>query len=224
MLSITIHGKTISVFPGKSPQAPVIYLNTVSGEGPQIFEQLHKTGIPDVSLITISDLDWNHDLVPWDTPPVFKNAAPCTGGADEYLRLLTDVIVPSAESELPGTPCWRGLAGYSLAGLFAVYALYGTDAFSRIASISGSLWLPGIKEYVVSHKPRRLPDRLYFSLGDKESKTRNTLLKTVGENTQAIYSYYRSQGVHTVFELNPGNHYNQAARRTAKGIAWLLKQ
>ena len=143
---------------------------------------------------------------------------------DEYLRLLTDVIVASAESELPGTPCWRGLAGYSLAGLFAVYALYGTDAFSRIASISGSLWLPGIKEYVVSHKPRRLPDRLYFSLGDKESKTRNPLLKTVGENTQAIYSYYRSQGIHTVFELNPGNHYNQAARRTAKGIAWLLKQ
>lgn len=110
MRSITIQGKIISVFPGKSPEAPVIYLNTVSGEGPQIFEQLHKTGIPDVSLITISDLDWNHDLVPWDTPPVFKNAAPCTGGADEYLRLLTDVIVPSAESELPGTPCWRGLA------------------------------------------------------------------------------------------------------------------
>lgn len=37
-----------------------------------------------------------------------------------------------------------GIAGYSLAGLFALYALYKTDVFTRVASMSGSLWFPGI--------------------------------------------------------------------------------
>lgn len=54
--------------------------------------------------MAISDLDWNHDMVPWDSPPAFKNAEPCTGGADDYLRLLTREIIPTAEKELPGVP------------------------------------------------------------------------------------------------------------------------
>ena len=63
-------------------------------------------------------------MVPWDSPPAFKNAEPCTGGADDYLRLLTEEITPTAEKEINGVPSWRGIAGYSLAGLFALYAIY----------------------------------------------------------------------------------------------------
>lgn len=224
MFQCTIYGKTVSVFPGKNPDAPAIYLHTFSEEGQQVFAELHKNEFPDFSLIAISDLDWSRDMAPWDSPPVFRNAAPCTGGADDYLHLLTGSILPAAEKELSGTPCWRGLAGYSLAGLFALYAMYQTDAFSRIASMSGSLWFPGIKEYIASHEVRRLPDCLYFSLGDKENKTRNPVLKTVRENTELIHSYYRDKGIPTAFQLNPGNHYSHAAERTAAGIAWLLRQ
>lgn len=224
MLSMTIQGKNVSVFPCEKPDAPAIYLNTVSGEGLQIYSELQKHPLPDFSLIAISGLEWNHDLAPWDHPPVFKNAPAFTGGADNYLHLLTDDILPAVESNLPGTPCWRGLAGYSLAGLFALYALYGTDAFSRIASVSGSLWFPGTHEYIASHPTKCLPDCVYFSLGDKESKTRNPVLKTVRENTESIHAYYQGQGIHTIFQLNTGNHYDHTAQRTAKGIAWLLTQ
>ena len=66
---------------------------------------------------------------------------------------------------MPGAPRWRGIAGYSLAGLFAVYALYRTDVFARAASVSGSLWFPGFREYVFSHTPLCRPDCVYFSLG-----------------------------------------------------------
>lgn len=221
---ITVHSKTVSVYPAEIAGAPVIYLNTFSAEGPQVYAELRKSKLPDFSLVAISDLNWNHDMVPWDNPPIFKNADPCTGGADEYLRLLTEEILPAAEKELAGTPRWRGLAGYSLAGLFALYAMYGTDAFSRVASMSGSLWFPGIREYILSHEAKRSPDCLYFSLGDKESKTRNPVLQTVRENTEIIQHYYQSKGIRSVFELNPGNHYNHAAGRTAAGIAWLLNQ
>lgn len=87
-----------------------------------------------------------------------QNGASYTSGADGYLRLLINQIIPKAESLLQGTPAWRGIAGYSLAGLFALYSIYQTDAFSRVASVSGSLWFPGIKEYVVSRTPvKNLP-------------------------------------------------------------------
>lgn len=158
------------------------------------------------------------------SPPTFKNADLCTGGADDYLRLLTEEIIPAAEKDLGGVPRWRGIAGYSLAGLFALYAIYQTDLFSRVGSMSGSLWFPGMKEYIFSREPKRWSDCMYFSLGDKESKTKNPILRTVQENTEEICAYYQRKGIDTVFQLNPGNHFVQSVERTAAGIIWMLSR
>ncbi|MGN8969724.1 alpha/beta hydrolase [Intestinimonas sp. HCP28S3_D6] len=214
--------KTISIFPSLDTNAPVIYLNTFADEGQIVYEVAQAAGCPPFTLVAISDLDWNHDMVPWDSPPAFKNADPCTGGADDYLRLLTEEIIPMAEQEVLGMPSWRGIAGYSLAGLFALYAIYQTDLFSRVGSMSGSLWFPGIKEYIFSHEPKRWPDCMYFSLGNKESKIRNPVLRNVRQNTEEIHTFYQSKGINTVFQLNPGNHYNHTVERTVAGLCWLL--
>ena len=224
MQALEIGSKNISIFLSTKPRTPIIYLNTFSDEGRKVYEAAQATGCPPFTLVAISDLGWNHDMVPWDSPPAFKNAEPCTGGADDYLRLLTREIIPTAEKELAGVPSWRGIAGYSLAGLFALYAIYRTDLFSRIGSMYGSLWFPGMKEYIFSHEPKRQPDCVYFSLGDKESKTRNPVLRSVRQNTEEIQSFYQDKGINTIFQLNPGNHYDHAAERTAAGIAWLLSQ
>ena len=88
--------------------------------------------------------------------------------------------------------------------------------------MSGSLWYPGIREYLMAHPPR--PDCLYFSLGSKESKTRNPVMAAVEENTRAIQAFCRGQGITTTFQLNPGNHFRDTAARTAAGIAWMLEQ
>lgn len=216
--------KTICVFACSEPGAPIIYLNTFSGEGQKICETAQAAGCPPFTLVSISDLDWNHDMVPWDSPPAFKNSEPCTGGADDYLHLLTEEIIPAAEKEINGVPRWRGIAGYSLAGLFALYAIYQTDLFSRMGSMSGSLWFPRMKDYIFSHKPKRWPDCMYFSLGDKESKTRNPILRSVRQNTEEIHAFYQSKGIDTVFQLNSGNHYDHAAERTAAGLCWLLSR
>ena len=203
---------------------PIIYLNTFSDKGQKVYEAAQATGCPPFTLVAISDLNWNHDMVPWDSPPAFKNATPCTGGADTYLQLLTEEIIPTAEKEINGAPRWRGIAGYSLAGLFALYAIYRTDLFSRVGSMSGSLCFPGMKEYIFSHEPKRWTDCVYFSLGDKESKTRNPVLRSVRQNTEEIYAFYRGKGIDTAFQLNPGNHYNQAVERTVAGLCWLLSR
>ena len=224
MQTLGICDKSISIFLSIKPDAPIIYLNTFSDEGQKVYETAQAVSCPPFTLVAISDLDWNHDMVPWDSPPAFKNAAPCTGGADEYLRLLTEEIIPTAEKKITGVPRWRGIAGYSLAGLFALYSIYQTDVFSRVGSMSGSLWFPGMKEYIFSHEPRCRPDHMYFSLGDKESKTRNPVLKSVQQNTEEIRTFYHSKGIDTVLQMNPGNHYNRAAERTAAGIVWMLNR
>lgn len=139
-------------------------------------------------------------------------------------RKKNNILSIYGEIAKPAQPVWRGLVGYSLAGLFAVYSIYHTDLFSAIASVSGSLWYPNIMDYLFSHNMKCAPDFMYFSLGDKEHKTRNPFLKTVRKNTMEAEEFYRSQGIKTVFQINPGNHYRDPAARTAAGIAWLLSQ
>lgn len=222
MYEFTADSKSVSVFPSSEVGAPVIYLSAAEDEGQKVYEAALVFGCRTFSLVTVSDLDWNRDLAPWDSPPAFKKGETFTGGADEYLRLLVEEIIPRAENDLPGPPAWRGIAGYSLGGLFALYAIYRTDVFSRVGSVSGSLWFPGLREYVLSHEPKRRPDCVYFSLGDKECRTRNPVLKDVREDTEAICTHYRAMGSDTVFQVNPGNHFDHPAERTAAGIGWLL--
>lgn len=215
-------GKQITIYPSTAPDMPVIYLNTFAEEGEQVYQALKKMNCPDFTLVTISGLAWNHDMTPWNAPSISKDVPPCTGGAKNYLKLLTEEIVPKAEGQIAGKASWRGLAGYSLGGLFALYSIYQTDLFSRIASVSGSLWFPKLKEYVFSHEIKGKIQCLYFSLGDKECQTRNPYLKTVQTCTEEIEGFFAGQDIDTIFQLNPGNHFKNAVGRTAAGIAWML--
>ena len=116
MCTFSVDGKTVSVFLANEPASPVIYLNTVSNEGQQIFEAAQAANRSPFTLVTISNLDWNRDMAPWDSPAAFKKGEPFTGGADDYLRLLVEEIIPRAEKELPGLrhggeslgTLWRG--------------------------------------------------------------------------------------------------------------------
>ena len=90
--------------------------------------------------------------------------------------------------------------------------------------MSGSLWFPGFREYVFSHEVKRIPDHLFFSLGDRECRTRNPYLKNVQTNTEAIHAFFLQKGMDTIFQLVPGNHFKNAVRRTAAGIAWITSR
>ena len=107
MSSFTIAEKGVDIFPSTETTAPTIYLNTFSGEGQKIYEAARAANYPQFALVAISDLDWNHDMAPWDRPAAFKNGEPFIGGADDYLRLLVEEIMPRAEKELSGPPAWR---------------------------------------------------------------------------------------------------------------------
>ena len=210
------------MYRGSDENLPLIVLNNYSGESSSVIEAMKGINCPECNLLCISGLNWDHDMTPWYCPPLSENDTPCTGGADEYLKLLLSEILPEAKARINGKPSFIGLAGYSLAGLFAIYALYQTDAFARVASMSGSLWFPGFRDYCLSHELKGVPDRLYLSLGDREARTKNKMLMTVQDNTEVLAEHYQSFGLDVVWELNPGNHFRDAALRSAKGIKALL--
>ena len=219
-----IEEKTVELFPSMNPGAPLVVLNTVTGEGGAVAEAVRGMTEADFALAAVGNLRWDEDMCPWPAPPVRPQEAPFAGGADGYLRLLTERILPEAVAKLPEAPAYIALAGYSLGGLFALYATTRTDMFARVASASGSLWYPGFVEYARTHGPLREPDRLYLSLGNREGRTNNPLMRPVEENTRLLAGHYQGAGIHAVLEMNPGGHFRDAVRRTARGIAWLLQE
>lgn len=216
-----IEGKTVELFPADR-EAPLVILHTVMDEGASVREEVQRQTDRAFSLLTVGDLRWGEDMSPWAIPPVMKGDDPCTGGAGRHLDLLIEKILPEMEERMESAPTNRILAGYSLAGLFAVYSLFQTDIFDAAVSASGSFWYPDFLSYVRANPLKRKPKSVYFSLGDQEAKTRNPVLRTVRENTAAVEEHFRKMGIHTIFEENPGNHFKNATERMAKGIVWSL--
>lgn len=224
MKELIIEGKKVTLYPSAAPDAPIVYFNTFDDEGQRVHQLLQEQKCPDFTLAAVCELDWNRDMSPWKAPAVFAGDEDFAGGADNFLKFLTEKVMPQVEENAAGKVRWRGIAGYSLAGLFAIYSLYQTDLFSRAASMSGSFWFSGFKEYAASHQMKKQPEALYFSLGSKECKTRHPYLKTVQQNTEELEAFYHAQGISTLFQLNPGNHYRDTAARSAAGIRWILER
>ena len=222
MKEMIVEGKHIYLYGDRDEAAPLVITNTFQENGSSLYSELRSMTDKKVNLAVISDINWDDEMSPWECPPLSKNDSPCTGGADKYIHKLTDSIIPAIKKELAVEAEYIAIAGYSLAGLFAIYSLYKTDIFSRAVSASGSLWFPDFVEYTNKNDFVRKPDKVYFSLGDKEARTRNSLLSTVEDKTNETYEHYKDNGIDTVFELNPGNHFKDADIRLAKGIAWIL--
>ncbi len=112
------------------------------------------------------------------------------------------------------------IGGYSLAGLFALWAAYQTDLFAGAAAASPSLWFPGFADYMKEHALKT--SRVYLSLGDKEEKARNPVTAAVGDRVRAAYSLLKEQGAECVLEWNEGNHFKDADLRTARAFSWII--
>lgn len=166
--------------------------------------------------------DWNTELSPWDAPAVFGNES-FGSGAAQTLSFVTDRLLPEIDSMYPSKDKKRFyLGGYSLSGLFALWAAYQTDKFSGIAAVSPSVWFPRWKDYIETHGI--LASQVYLSLGKKEEKTRNKLMAAVGDNIRLQHELLRkAENVERcALEWNEGNHFADTELRTAKGFAWLL--
>ena len=155
--------------------------------------------------------DWNRDLSPWPAPPAFGKV-PFGGQARETLASLLSDMLPRFDPALP-----RILGGYSLAGLFALWAHYECDAFDAVVAASPSVWYPGWDACADAHVPR---GAAYLSLGRQEPRTRNRQMAAVGDAIRRQADRFRS--IPSTLEWNEGNHFAEPEVRMAKGFAWIL--
>lgn len=173
------------------------------------------------SSLTKSGVDWNKNLSPWPVDRIAKGVGPFGGKADVFLKELESEVVDEL-SKLKLKPSAIYIAGYSLAGLFALYSLYKTDYFDGAACCSGSLWYPGFVDFVKNNEFCKPPKRMYMSLGDKESSVKNQVFASVEDKTREVFELYKEQGINVKFEMNHGNHMTDVDNRVAKGISNLL--
>ena len=174
------------------------------------YEQIRAlSGRSDFCFLTFSVTDWTNDLSPWEAPAAFGDEG-FGGGAE---RTFTDLLdkVRILRQDAPDAKLYLG--GYSLAGMFALWAVTKTEEFDHVAAVSPSVWFPGFTEYLEEHHTEVFS--AYLSLGEKEKKTAEPIRRT-----QEILN---DQFAENTLEWNPGNHFKDPDLRTAKGFAWLLR-
>lgn len=207
-------------------------------------EIARRTGGTGFTLIAFKVNDWNADLSPWEAPAVFGSEG-FAGGADATFEYVTKNLLPeltagremTAEKEFAtgreltaardataGRDAKIYIGGYSLAGFFALWAVYQTDIFAGAAAASPSVWFPGWIEYAEKNSVKA--PKVYLSLGDKEEKTRNPVMRTVGDNIRRQQELLKADPGCSActLEMNQGNHFKEPDIRTAKGFAWLIRE
>lgn len=164
--------------------------------------------------------DWDKELTPWTTDFSMGNRV-FQGQAAELLLELRDQFVPEIQKQLPDSPIY--IAGYSLAGLFALWSLYESDLFDGGACCSASVWYPGWKEYVSGHRMNR-KSIVYLSLGKKEKNVKNPVMKQVEENMILQEQLLQQDEMVAATKLvwQEGGHFQNTDERMIQGIEWLL--
>ena len=219
--------------------APIVYLlGDVADNSPiQVPES--------ISLVNVGVDLWEENFSPWCAPRVFAKGPNFGDGAQKTLDTLINQVVPWTESELTEPPAYRALVGYSLAGLFSLWAGVSqqvargcqpgapaaphVDApattFQRIGAVSGSFWFPGLLDYVDQQLRGGVVGltHAYLSLGDREARTPNPQIMHVRENAELLASKLESAGITSMFELNRGNHFQNVEGRIQKALDWLVK-
>ena len=112
MFTFNTDNKKVTVYPALAEDKPVVYLTTYNDDGSEIYDVLKKLNCLDFTLVTISGLNWEAELSPWAAGNLFKYSEMFTGGVDEYLKTLTERIMPRQKRMCRGRFCgaaWRGI-------------------------------------------------------------------------------------------------------------------
>lgn len=197
---------------------PLVLCYLMPGEWETLREACRALDCPSFYLAAAETLDWRAELSPWPDGEDFR------GLGEGFYQLLMNVMLPSVFREMAADPLIIINAGYSLAGLFALWSLYRTPLFDGVICASGSLWYPGFDAYM---RGETVPPDLcaaYFSIGDRECRTRHPLMSRNETLMAEAASIMTAAEVTTVFEKNKGGHFDDPAGRLAKGIRWMLTE
>lgn len=198
----------------------------IGGEETAPAERL-MAAIPGLAVVTVVPEQWGRDCAPWPAPGLRKSASPFGSGTDRMLGILEEKLLPFLASRglWPEDPACRGLMGYSLGGLAALYGMTRGFPCGGFASLSGSLWYPGWAEYLAS-APLPAEAHVYLSLDNKEPLARHPALRQVGEGTEATCRILEERlgADHVVFEWNEGGHFADVGERFARMVPHICRR
>lgn len=216
---LSIGGRNCRLFAADSPRA--LLLQPLGEHEQPTLErevaQLAEHAPMPFALAAFDIADWNRELLPWQVPAIVKNAAVI---GYETLHFLRNALLPEMKRRLGVLPVVLG--GYSLAGLFALWAARECDAFAGVAAASPSVWIDGWEEYSASHPLRAR--QAFLSLGEREERARNQAIARVGERLRHEHARLRKQlgDDQCALEWNPGGHFNDCEKRLARAFRWNL--
>ena len=177
-------------------------------------------GRPFVFIGVVLD-DWALQLMPWEDEAVSRNPEVGRHAADTLYYIECQVL-PWLRERHGAIPCVLG--GYSLGGLFALWASSLSSCFRSIAAVSPSVWIKGWTAFAET-RPTRTAS-VYLSLGDREEHARNRRMAAVGQCVRRQHELLLSQLTpsETVLEWNSGGHFDDEAGRMARGFIWCVGQ
>ena len=212
-----LDGRAVTLYADDVTQ--ILFIQPVDAHDTELLdaeiEAMQDCALP-FALAAFEVRDWNRDLSPWEAPPIFGKV-PFAGMAEETLSFVLDSLLPELRRRL-GADMKLCLGGYSLAGLFALWAATRTDAFSGVAAASPSVWFPGWIDYVKEKSVQA--KAVYLSLGDREERAKNPIMATVGDCIREQYALLQADHIVTL-EWNPGNHFQDSEKRTARAFCWI---
>lgn len=156
--------------------------------------------------------DWGDALTPWPAPALRPGEKDFGGRADETLASLAETFDQASGS--------HAICGYSLGGLFALYAFVREPRLAACACLSGSVWYEGWVDWLRESAPDCAGRYAYFSVAKKEKRA-GLPFRHVEEDLAACVEILRAHGCAVDVALGPGNHMQHVTERLAAGLTAL---
>jgi predicted alpha/beta superfamily hydrolase len=220
---LIIGSKICRLFGVEGPRCVLVQLSARHETGSLEEEAAQLSAIADVPflLVTIELEDWTVDLMPWADGNISRDPEAGRHG-QKTLQYILQELLPELQRRYGPMPVILG--GYSLGGLFALWASCQTDTFAAVAAASPSVWIHGWLPYAKKHVP--MAGSIYLSLGDREEHVKNQAIARVGDNLRNYYELIRQQlgADRCTLVWEQGGHFNDNPARLARAFAWCLER
>ncbi len=222
-VELTLSGRKCRLFGSDKPgclliQASARHENaTLEAEAGQIAE---RSRVPFV-LATIELADWMIDLMPWPDNNISRDPEAGKHG-QETLEYVLLSLIPELQKRYGPLPVIIG--GYSLGGLFALWASAQSDSFKAVAAASPSVWIKDWIPFAQKHAP--MADMVYLSLGNQEEHVKNQAIARVGNCLRTQHSLLQEQigADNCTLFWEQGGHFNDNESRLARAFAWCIER
>ena len=182
----------------------------------------NKTQKKDYIILSFQVNDWDNELSPWESKGI-KNEY-FKGNGQKTLDFIIKDFLPYFENKFPiikNKP--KIIGGYSLSGLFSLYAFYSTNIFIAVGGFSPLLWYENWNEFINKNEIKNNGSYVYLSLGDIEEKNNEGDL-SIGCKVRDFYEIIsKDKNIKDcIYEINEGDHFDNVEFKIAKGFSWLL--